>query len=153
MVGIEAESREAAIARANELFEQGDIWDDTTEVPLFYDDFKETGDAGIALEFTIEDEISGDWPEPEASVKKIRRRDAAFQVARLLVEAYCRGEDIEYGYLCSLLETQSGLFYSSRGGGRQLEINRLIEKSIFSSLYSTIPHVLRRRSLQTRPLC
>ena len=93
MVGIEAESREAAITRANELFEQGDIWDDTQEVPLLYDDFEETGDAGIPLEFTVEDEISGDWPEADASVKEIRRRDAAFQAARLLVEAYRRGEE------------------------------------------------------------
>lgn len=93
MVGIEAESREAAIARANELFDQGDIWDDTQEVPLLYDDFEETGDAGIPLEFTVEDEVSGDWPEADASVKEIRRRDAAFQAAHLLVEAYRRGEE------------------------------------------------------------
>ncbi|ALP53662.1 hypothetical protein Tel_11240 [Candidatus Tenderia electrophaga] len=93
MVGIEAESREAAIARANDLFDQGDIWDDTQEVPLLYDDFEETGDAGIALEFTIEDEVSGDWPEADTSVKEIRRRDAAFQAACLLVDAYRRGEE------------------------------------------------------------
>lgn len=93
MVGIEAASRDAAIARANELFDQGDIWDDTPEVPLLFDDFEEKGDAGVPLEFTVEDEVSGEWPEPDASVKEIRRRDAAFQAARLLVEAYRRGEE------------------------------------------------------------
>lgn len=93
MVGIEAESREAAVAKAGELFDQGDIWQDSAEVPLLYDDFEEQGDAGVPLEFTVEDEVCGDWPEPEASVKEIRRRDAAFQAVRLLVEAYRRGEE------------------------------------------------------------
>lgn len=93
MVGIEAESRDEAIARASELFDQGDIWDDMPEVPLLFDDFEEQGDAGVPLEFTVEDEVAGDWPEPDGSVKAIRRRDAAFQAARLLVEAYRRGEE------------------------------------------------------------
>jgi len=93
MVGIEAESRTEAITRANELFDQGDIWDDTKDVPLLYDDFEETSDAGIPLEFTVEDEIAGDWPEPDASVKEVRRRDAAFLAARLLIEAYQHGEE------------------------------------------------------------
>jgi len=93
MVGIEAPSRDEAIARASELFDQGNIWDDTPEVPLLFDDFEEQGDTGVPLEFTVEDEVSGDWPEPNASVKAIRRRDAAFQAARLLVEAYRRGDE------------------------------------------------------------
>lgn len=93
MVGIEAGSREAAIAKAGELFDQGDIWQDSAEVPLLYDDFEEKGDAGVPLEFTVEDEVCGDWPEPDASVKAIRRRDAASQAVRLLVEAYRRGEE------------------------------------------------------------
>jgi len=48
-VGIEAESRDAAIARASDLFDQSDIWQDSEEVPLLCDDFEETGDAGIPL--------------------------------------------------------------------------------------------------------
>lgn len=47
MVGIEAESREAVIAKAGELFDQGDISQDSAEVPLLYDDFEEQGDAGV----------------------------------------------------------------------------------------------------------
>ena len=93
MVGIEAKSRDEAIARANELFDQGDIWDDTEDVPLLYDDFEETGDAGIPLEFTVEDEVTGDWPEADASVREIRRREAAFLATRLLIEAYQHGEE------------------------------------------------------------
>lgn len=93
MVGIEAETQETAITKAGELFDQGDIWQDSAEVPLLYDDFEEQGDAGVPLEFTVEDEVSGDWPEPDASVKAIRRRDAAFQAVRLLIGAYRRGEE------------------------------------------------------------
>jgi len=92
MVGIEAKSRETAIARANELFDQGDIWDDTNDVPLLYDEYEENGDAGIPLEFSVEEEIIGDWPEAAGCVKAIHRTEAAFQAARLLVEAYQRGE-------------------------------------------------------------
>lgn len=93
MVGIEAESRDAAIVKAQTLFEQGDFWQDSIEIPLLYDDYDETADAGIPLEFTIESECQVEWPEPDASVIHIRHRDAAFQAARLLVDAYRRGEE------------------------------------------------------------
>ncbi|HED14467.1 MAG TPA: hypothetical protein ENI62_12580 [Gammaproteobacteria bacterium] len=93
MVGIEAESRDAAIAKASDLFDQGDIWQDSEEAPLLCDDFEETGDAGIPLEFTVESEVAGDWPKSDASVTYIRRREAAFLSARLLIEAYHRGEE------------------------------------------------------------
>ena len=88
MVGIEAENPDAAIAKAGELFDQGDIWNDTERTPLLFDDFEETSNAGVPLTFTVENEVSGDWPEPDVSVKAIRRRDAAFNAAHLLVNAY-----------------------------------------------------------------
>jgi len=93
MVGIEATSREAAIAKAEALFDQGDIWDDTKEVPLLLDDFDETGDSPLV--FTVEQELRSDesWPQVDASVKDLRRRETAFQATRLLVEAYRRGEE------------------------------------------------------------
>jgi hypothetical protein len=92
MVGITADSSEEAVARAESLFDQGDIWQDTVEVPLLLDDYDETGDS--PLQFTVKQELAEDdpWPEPEASVTMLRRRDAAFQASRLLVEAYRRGE-------------------------------------------------------------
>jgi len=92
MVGITADSSEEAIRRAESLFDQGDIWQDTVEVPLLLDDYDETSDN--PLQFTVEQELAEDdpWPEPEASVIQIRRRHAAFQASRLLVEAYRRGE-------------------------------------------------------------
>jgi len=94
MVGIEADDQEKAIARAEELFNQGEIWDDTVEVPLLLDLYVETEDAGLPLVFTIEGEVTDDWPEPDASVIEIRRRDAAFQATRLLTEAY-HGDDLD----------------------------------------------------------
>lgn len=93
MVGIEARSGDEAIAMAETLFDQGDIWNDTQDVPLLFDDYEETGDGPLI--FTVEQELKTDepWPEPEASVKEIRRREAAFLASRLLVDAYRRGEE------------------------------------------------------------
>jgi len=93
VVGIEAESREAAITRAEALFDEGDIWQDTAEVPLLFDDYEETGDSPLI--FTVEQELDADapWPEADSSVHYLRRRDAAFTAARLLVDAYRRGEE------------------------------------------------------------
>lgn len=93
MVGIEARSSDEAIAMAETLFDQGDIWNDTKDVPLLFDDYEETGDGPLI--FTVEQELKIDepWPEPEASVKEIRRREAAFLASRLLVDAYRRGEE------------------------------------------------------------
>ncbi len=92
MVGIEVGSPDEAIAKAESLVNQGDIWQDTAEVPLLFDDYEETDDGPLL--FTVEQELGADesWPEPDASVCELRRRDAAFQASRLLVDAYRRGE-------------------------------------------------------------
>lgn len=93
MVGIEAESSKQAIAKAEALFDQGEIWDDTEEVPLLFDDYEEMGDSPLV--FTVEQELKTDepWLEPDASVKEVRRREAAFLATQLLVDAYRRGEE------------------------------------------------------------
>lgn len=91
-VGIEAESQEVAIAKAQALFDQGDIWQDTTEVPLLYDDYVETSNVEVPLNFTIEGECDSAWPTPDSSVIRMRQQNAAFRASRLLVEAYQRGE-------------------------------------------------------------
>lgn len=95
MVGIEAETPEAATAKAEKLFDDGEIWQDTAEVPLLYDDYEEDGDAGVPLQFTVDQSLGSDepWPEADTSVKALRRREAAFRAARLLVEAYLRGQE------------------------------------------------------------
>jgi len=91
-VGIEATSPEAAEQRAFALFDAGEIWDNTDETPLLYDDFDESGDA--PLTFTVAQALSIDepWPEPAACVKELQRREAAFEACRLLIDAYRRGE-------------------------------------------------------------
>ncbi|WP_036300031.1 hypothetical protein [Methylomarinum vadi] len=92
MVGIEADNSNEAVRKAETLFDQGDIWQDTEKVPLLLDDYEEKGDSSLL--FTVEQTLRDDepWPTPDASVVTLRRRDAAFQAARLLVEAYRRGE-------------------------------------------------------------
>lgn len=93
MIGIEAQSSEEAISKAEALFDQGDIWDDTKEIPLLFDDYEETGDSPLV--FTVEQQLRTDeaWPEPDTSVKELRRRETAFLASRLLVDAYRRGEE------------------------------------------------------------
>ena len=88
MVGIEANNSDEAVRKAETLFDQGDIWQDTEKVPLLLDDYEETGDSSLL--FTVEQTLRDDepWPTPDASVVTLRRRDAAFQAARLLVESY-----------------------------------------------------------------
>ena len=95
MVGIEAPTPDEASAKAESLFNDGELWEDTAEVPLLYDDFEEDGDAGKPLEFTVEQTLGSDdpWPEADGSVKTQRLSAAAFRAARLLVEAYRRGEE------------------------------------------------------------
>ena len=92
MVGIEADNSDEAVRKAETLFDQGDIWQDTATVPLLLNDYEETGDSPLL--FTVEQMLRDDetWSTPDASVVTLRRRDAAFWAPRLLVEAYQRGE-------------------------------------------------------------
>lgn len=117
MVGVEAETPEEAKTKAQALFDQGDLWMDR-DIPLLFDDFEEKDD-GSVLEFTVEQELAATdpWPEPDASVKELTRREAAFRAARLLVEAYQRGEedggsvdwdDLDQAYEAALGATQDG---------------------------------------------
>jgi len=101
-VGIEADSPEQAIERAQALFDAGDIWNDTPDVPLLMDDYEEVGDSGEALGFTCEASLDDDeaWPEVHVSVKTIRADQAAMRAARLLVQALMDGNgNIEYRLL------------------------------------------------------
>lgn len=92
-VGITAPDPEFAKKRAENLFDYGDLWNNTLEVPLLYDDFEEEDDN--VLEFTVQQTLEDDqaWPEKDASVMELQRREAAFMAARLLVDAYKKSEE------------------------------------------------------------
>ncbi|MEJ2610062.1 MAG: hypothetical protein P8179_08190 [Candidatus Thiodiazotropha sp.] len=115
MVGVEADNLEEAKSKVESLFDHGDIWQDTTEVPLLQDEFEEASDR--PPRFTVELELvdAEPWPEPDASVAYICRRDVAFQASRLLLEAYRRSEerdgridldDLDQPYLAALLASK-----------------------------------------------
>ncbi len=91
-VGLRAQNEEAAVKKAERLFGKGKSWDDSQDVPLLYDDFEE-GDSGLS--FTVEATLNdkSPWPKPDASVIVERRRAAAVQACRLLVDAYARGKE------------------------------------------------------------
>ncbi|KEZ76673.1 hypothetical protein [Salinisphaera hydrothermalis] len=93
-VGIEADSPDHAIERAQALFDTCEIWDDTPEHPLLRDDFDEDVDAGAALTFEIVQtiETEGDFPVSDSSVKQLRSDARARAAARALVAAYQQGE-------------------------------------------------------------
>ncbi|APZ42528.1 hypothetical protein [Acidihalobacter ferrooxydans] len=88
-VGVEAETKEAALAKAESAFNEGTIWDDTRRIPLLYDDFNESD--GNTLEFEAE-EVDA-WPKPDASVLDLKSRQMALSVCRQIVQSARDGED------------------------------------------------------------
>ena len=88
-VGIEADDPDKAVEQAEQLFDDGNIWDDTPACPLLFDDFEEDPGAGIPLTFEIEQTITdGDgFPEPDASVKQLRADSNARSAASALIAA------------------------------------------------------------------
>ncbi len=80
-IGLRANSAEEAQRDAQRLFDAGEIWDDTQECPLLFDDYVEKDDN--VLEFNaLEVE---QWPQPDSSVVYYKRRELALQVCDQLV--------------------------------------------------------------------
>ncbi|MGR9052754.1 MAG: hypothetical protein ACU84J_08910 [Gammaproteobacteria bacterium] len=69
------------MAKAEQAFDQGVIWDDTGNMPLLYDDFEEK--EVESLVFTAQ-EVS-DFSEPDASVKALKCQQVAFEACRALL--------------------------------------------------------------------
>ncbi len=87
-VGITADSPEAAQLIAEQAFNDATIWDDTAAMPLLSDEYLESGDESIVWECIAVEQL----PEPDHSVRQLKKEQAAMRVCRGLVEAYQQGE-------------------------------------------------------------
>ncbi|NJA07803.1 hypothetical protein HC024_19005 [Methylococcaceae bacterium WWC4] len=87
-VGITADSPEAAQQLAEQAFNDASIWDDTAAMPLLSDEYLESGDESLVWECVAVEQL----PEPDHSVRQLKKEQAAMQVCRGLVEAYQQGE-------------------------------------------------------------
>ena len=101
IVGIAAESASDATNQAEQLFNDGEIWQDSENVPLLYDDFEEAGDSGATLMFTIEQELGIDqnWPQAASCVNEIRFRQTSAQLIGVIAGLTKDGElvnDVEF---------------------------------------------------------
>lgn len=86
-VGVEAKDEASAVALAQEAFSQGTIWDNTAEMPLLYDDYEETGDSGVPVNFKMIEECTT-WPEPGVCVKSYVQAQAAKRACEWLIQAF-----------------------------------------------------------------
>ncbi|OAI23977.1 hypothetical protein [Methylomonas koyamae] len=87
-VGITAESPEAAQQIAEQAFNDATIWDDTVAMPLLSDEYHESEGESLVWECIA----VAQWPEPDYSVRQLKKEQAAMRVCRGLVEAYQQGE-------------------------------------------------------------
>lgn len=87
-VGITADIPEAAQEIAEQAFNDATIWDDTAAMPLLSDEYLESGDESIVWECIAVERL----PEPDHSVRQLKKEQAAMRVCRGLVEAYQQGE-------------------------------------------------------------
>ncbi len=87
-VGITADSPDAAQQIAEQAFNDATIWDDTAAMPLLSDEYLESGDESLVWECVAVAQL----PEPDYSVRQLKKEQATMQVCRGLVEAYQQGE-------------------------------------------------------------
>jgi len=87
-VGITADSPEAAQHLAEQAFNDATIWDDTAAMPLLSDDYHESEGESLVWECAAVEQL----PEPDYSVRQLKKEQSAMRVCRGLVEAYQQGE-------------------------------------------------------------
>ncbi|MCQ8180992.1 hypothetical protein U737_03350 [Methylomonas sp. LW13] len=87
-VGITAESPEAAQQLAEQAFNDATIWDDTAAMPLLSDEYHEAEGESLVWKSVAVARL----PEPDHSVRQLKKEQAAMRVCRGLVEAYQQGE-------------------------------------------------------------
>lgn len=125
-IGVEAQDAHTALNKAEQAFDQGFIWDDT-DLPLLYDDFNEKD--GESLDFTAQ-EVS-DFPEPDESVKEIKRRQFAFDACLTLLAG-------DFDTAMSLASQATG---QDKASG-DLKIAVVVEGGIVQSIVSDQPSLL-----------
>ena len=81
IVGVKAENEQAAIKIASDAFDAGDIWSNTAEMPLLFDDFEETEGESLVFSATEVSEL----PEPDPSVKEIYAKQFAVLACQSLL--------------------------------------------------------------------
>jgi hypothetical protein len=89
-VGVSARGPESAVKKAQAAFDAGTIWDDTTAMPLLYDDYEESDNT---LSFTVTPVKA--FPPPCTSVATMKRHNASRAMELLLAEML-PGLDDEY---------------------------------------------------------
>lgn len=82
VVGVTASDSDVAIKMATNAFDEASIWDNTPDMPLLFDDYEEVD--GETLEFSAE-EIQGEFPEPDSSVKDLNEKQFAFYACQALL--------------------------------------------------------------------
>ncbi len=97
-VGITAKDQAEAQQLAEQAFNDALIWDDSDTLPLLSDDYFESGDERIAWECAAVEH----YPEPDHSVRQLKKQQAAFRACRGLIEAYQRGETVDWDQLLPL---------------------------------------------------
>ncbi|MDA8120234.1 MAG: hypothetical protein M0Z85_09415 [Gammaproteobacteria bacterium] len=89
-VGIEAPTAEAACKKAEDLFNNGSLLDNTKDCPVLSDEYLEDGDAGVPIEFRVTPVEA--YPSPDALVQKDQGYAAAIAALKVLCQAYKAGE-------------------------------------------------------------
>lgn len=87
-VGITVDTPEAAQQIAEQAFNDATIWDDTAAMPLLSDEYHESEGESLVWECVAVEQL----PEPDYSVRQLKKEQAAMRVCRGLVEAYQQGE-------------------------------------------------------------
>lgn len=87
-VGVTATDAIEAQQLAEQAFDNATIWDDTPAMPLLSDEFHEVEGETLVWECRAVEK----WPEPDHSVRQLKREQAAKLVCRGLIEAYQNGE-------------------------------------------------------------
>ncbi len=147
-VGIEADSSEEAIEMTRAWSETGDTIQDGKVVSLLHDEYE----AEDSLEgFTIEQELADDapWPEFDEGVNSSHQHESAFQVGKLLIDVYRRGEmrggsidwdELDQAYQAALkAASHQKVPARTKAGNRCLRLAVVLEGGIVQSVIADQP--------------